>query len=112
MAKKKKKPESIYKKQELIPVDYGALERFIKDKTGKGVEIPQVLECANDTQHEVSVHANHAEDDYDQEEQDAMDDFLFDDGSEPEYMHIHQLMNALCRHGIIEPGEYLIKVSC
>ena len=114
MAKKKarkKTPKVIFKERLLITVEYGDLEQFIKDKTGKDLEIPQILECANGTDHSLSVDAEPPTMKHEIGERAEMEAFLFGDGPEPASMSMYDVMDALCRKDLIKPGEYLIEVS-
>jgi hypothetical protein len=109
--KAKKAKKNIFTKKTVITVDYSDLEKFIKEKTGRALHIPELLEASNDSEHEVSVSKDDSEFDFEREKQEAAENFLFEGGKEPDYMFMHNVMNALCKRDIVEAGDYLIRVS-
>lgn len=110
--KKVRRKKNIFSKKTVITVGYSDLEQFIEEKTGQKLHIPDLLEATNGSEHEVSVNKDDLEFDFDCHKREKVEDFLFnsDDGNEPEYMTMNDVMCALCKRGIIEAGDYLIKV--
>ena len=90
-------------------VDYKELERYIRDVTGKTIFIPEILECTNGTDHEITV-GDHPEW-LDKEEKEHVEKFLFGDGKYISQYYLPVLLDIMCINGLIEKGTYLIRVS-
>jgi len=90
-------------------VQYHALEDYIQSITGKRLEIPMILECGNDTDHDFDL-GDHPEwlSAKDKEEAEA---FLFGDAKDIPVYHLQSLLETMCHHKLLEPGNYTISVS-
>ena len=96
-------------RQVVFKVDYGDLERYIQKVTGKLIEIPAILECGNDTTHEIEI-GEHLEWLSDSDRKEA-EDFLFGTGKSVPNYSLHWLMETMLLHNLIEKGTYIISVS-
>lgn len=97
-------------KEEIVfKVDYGDLEDYIKQLTGKSIEIPAILECGNDTDHDIEV-GDHPEwlSESNKKEAEA---FLFGDAKGVKNYQLHNLMETMCLHGLLKKGTYIVRVS-
>jgi hypothetical protein len=84
-------------------MDYAELEKLVKEKFGfKKYCFAAVEECGNDSSHEFTV-------DGELDEFDKEDLKKWEDGEFVKYTN-GILLNALCFHEIIEPGDYVIEV--
>jgi hypothetical protein len=90
-------------------VNYRDLEDYIKSITGKRLEIPAILECGNDTSHDFDL-GDHPEW-LDKEEREEAEAFLFGDAKDIPTYHLETLMETMCHHKLLEPGNYTIWVS-
>ncbi len=93
----------------VIKVGYSDLERYIKDISGKNVEIPCVLECGNDTDHEIDV-GSHPEW-LSAADKKTAEAFLFGDAKSIPTWTLNKLMETMHFHKLLEKGTYLISVS-
>lgn len=94
------------KKSEVIEVDYNDLDDLITKTYGKQYECVAYEEWCNDESHTISV--KHAELDAHQQEQIKQ----WETGSSRAGRFILGIfMQDMCNKGLIEAGEYLIKVS-
>jgi len=103
------KPILKCKKKTLIKVEYGDLEDYIRGITGKSIEIPMILECGNDSDHEITVGGPYRV--TSESEKKKMDDFLFGTAKDIPTYHLPNLLDVMCGHGLLEAGDYLISVS-
>jgi hypothetical protein len=91
-------------------MDYNELEKLIHEKFGfKEYEFAAVEECGNDSSHEFTVDGE-----LDEWDKETLHEW---EHGNPEmegkhFVHYSNgiLLNALCFHEIIEPGEYIISV--
>lgn len=93
----------------VFKVDYGDLERYIQELTGKSIEIPAILECGNDTDHDITV-GDHPEWLSAKDKKEA-EDFLFGDAKDIRNYSLNHLMETMCLHGMLKKGNYIISVS-
>lgn len=90
-------------------IDYGDLERWIKQVFGKEFCFVSTVECGNDTTHDFEDLGMHPEwlDASDVEEINA---WLYGAGKAPRYS-AQSLMEVLVLQGFLEKGDYLVEVS-
>ncbi len=93
----------------VFKVGYSDLERYIQQLTGKRIEIPAILECGNDTDHDIEV--GHHPDWMDEEDKKEAEAFLFGDAKDVPTYHLQDLMETMCLHGMLKKGTYIIRVS-
>ena len=77
--------------------------------TGKQIEIPCILECSNDTKHEIEV--GYHPDWLLASDKKKAEDFLFGDAKDIPIYTLNHLMETMHLHGFLEKGKYLIHVS-
>lgn len=93
----------------VFKVDYGDLEKFIKELTGKQISVPATLECGNDTEHEINVGQWGDDDIIDYEEEIIA--FLDGDAKDIPTYALNDLMEMLYKRKLIQKGSYIISVS-
>lgn len=93
----------------VFKVNYGDLERYIKELTGKDIEIPEILECGNDTDHDITV-GDRAFPIMECDKKKA-EAFLFGDAKDIPLYSLNHLMETMCLHGLLKKGNYIISVS-
>ena len=101
------KPELLQAAQAIVTksggfkIYYGDLENLTDTVYGKYIEM---LESPNDTTHEFDVDGNLDEDDQEALEKAIKKGYL-------EYYRYGVILNDLVRQGLMEPGQYLVRVS-
>ena len=100
-------------RQVVFKVNYSDLERYIQKVTGKRIEIPAILECENDTVHEVEV--GRIPEWFDKGDQKKTEDFLFGSAKYPvknfKLANLNWIMETMFIHNLLEKGTYIISVS-
>ena len=89
-----------------LEVDYHDLQNLI-DEAFPGINFDVVAdsEWNNDSQHTINVEG-YSKDEFNKTE---IDDLI--KGNYDDYFGIYSVMDALCVKGLIDPGDYLIRVS-
>ena len=82
------------------------LDQLVKDNYGHDLDFCAVMECGNDTVHLFRGINGKMEDKWDIQE---FAEFITEGKSR--YSTPDQVLQDLCKKGIIEPGNYVIKVS-
>lgn len=95
--------------QHVFKVNYSDLERYIKELTGKSIEIPAILECRNDTDHDIAI--GHHSDWLDEDDKKDAEDFLFGTATDVPTNSLQYLMETMFLHNMLKKGNYIIKVS-
>lgn len=99
------------KKTTVIKMGYHELEALVHEKFGfKEYEFACVEECGNDSSHSFDVDGE-----LDKWDKETLDQWENGNPSMKNKHFVHYsngvILNALCFHEIIEPGEYIIRVS-
>jgi len=91
----------------VFEVNYRDFERLVKEVYGQNYEFIVDCECGNDTQH-VYLCVGGKGDDLDEYDYKRLDEFA----RTGKYCWLAQTILAdLCQRGIIDPGNYIIRVS-
>lgn len=88
-------------KETVFDVDYGWLERTVKEKYGQKFCFVSSMECGNDTSHRMTV---------DGRDDDPEELQKFKDTGYSWCITAELLMNDMCRDGELEPGIYVVEV--
>ena len=93
--------QSYFSKEVTFQIDGRQLEKITESVYGKRIEI---IESDNDTTHSYKVETGLA--DYEQEKLDtAIEEGIL------ECYEYNVILNDLCTKGLIEPGQYFVRVS-
>lgn len=84
-------------------VDYFDMQNYLTEKLGKRVEI---IESPNDTDYSIDIEKG----DIYEYDQDTIDEFIENGYIYMDYGY-HTIFKYLCNQGIIEEGNYVIRVS-
>lgn len=98
-------PELRMKEVTHYVVDYGDLESFVEEVTGRTYEFVALQECGNDSDHEFSI-GKRPVDDYDRA---AIENWLSGDDGALQYQP-QLALEHLAEQGLIPRGDYLIQV--
>lgn len=90
-------------KETVFTVDYGEVERFIKEETGHEYDIPCCEELSNDTTLKLNIDANAREFDKRYYERHK--------AGKSQILALRNILVCLCAEGKLEPGKYVISIS-
>ena len=96
-------------KKGTIRIDYGDLERWIKQVFGKEFCFVSTVECGNDTTHDFEDLGEHP-DWISARDVEEINAWLYGSGAAPRYS-AQSLMEVLVIQGFLEKGDYLVEVS-
>jgi len=96
------KPEKVFKKKTIFKCDYGDLERLIKAEYGHEYDIPCCEETSNDVSLEFNVNGQFGYDKEDVQKFKETGDGMF---------LLSDLLDDMMHRGVIEKGEYIVRIS-